>query len=74
MWRWEIRSKFVHIADGVVTQQDLVRVIEKAMGGKWARNSVLVAEGFKDAGVAIGSRTVRMKEFLRRWGRHFLVG
>lgn len=59
----KVKNRFVHIADGVVTQQDLLRAIEKDTGEKWTRKSFSVAEEYKDAKEAIKGGTLGIKEF-----------
>lgn len=59
----KVKNRFVHISDGVVTQQDLVRTIEKVTGEKWVKNSFSIAEGFKDAEIAIQGGTLGVKEW-----------
>ena len=44
-----ISNKFYHVADGVLTQQDVFHVVEKETGVSWARTSYSTSEVRKAA-------------------------
>ena len=56
-------NRFYHIADGVLTLQDVLRIFEKETGVSWGKSSYSIKEGSEVALVNLQSGIYGVQEF-----------